>query len=305
MLAIQTALHNGVKNNYAVFGSGGINIVIEMGLGAAMGEWWHIAERLSKHNTVLLYERSCDSSALRTPENIAKELHSLLACLQTKDQVILIGHSQGGLYAQQFARLYPEMVQGLLLLDPLSADDNRYKEVLNAEEQKKSGFDKSGNMLLMNKLSRLHLGFVIKAFMKKAPPFYYYDGFSKDASDAILSTIVKPEFTASAIQEYRLAHEEQYISALAAADTFPELPLVLVTHTSEFSIKEIMSFGQTDRALAEKVEDLWQSLMKEYLTFSSRTLYLQAKNSGHYIHLTEPSLLEEGIAWITNESSPA
>ncbi|MDD3921691.1 MAG: alpha/beta hydrolase, partial [Eubacteriales bacterium] len=290
MLAIKTAEHNGIKNNYAVFGNGSINIVIEIGLGAAIGEWWHIAERLSKNNTVLLYERSCDTTVLRTPESIAKELHSLLGYLQSAEKVLLIAHSQGGLYAQQFARLYPQMVQGLLLLDPLSANDSQYKEVLSPEEQKKSGFDKSGNLVLMNKLARLHLGFIIKAFMKKAPPFFYYNGFSKDASDNILSSLAKPNFTASAIQEYRLAHEAQYTASLAEADTFPDLPLVLITHASAFSIEETMRFGQTDRAFAEKVENLWQSLMQEYLAFGSKTHFLQAKNSGHYIHLTEPAL---------------
>ena len=34
------------ESNYQVFGIGKINLVIEMGLGATMGEWWHIAQRL-------------------------------------------------------------------------------------------------------------------------------------------------------------------------------------------------------------------------------------------------------------------
>ena len=63
---------------YAIFGSGKIDMVIEMGLGAVMGEWWNLARRLSAHHTILLYERagygsSSMSTLERTPENIPRE----------------------------------------------------------------------------------------------------------------------------------------------------------------------------------------------------------------------------------------
>ena len=49
-------------------------------------------------------------------------------------QITILAHSQGGLYAQQFARLYPEMVEKLVLLDLLSANDNRFKSELSKRE---------------------------------------------------------------------------------------------------------------------------------------------------------------------------
>ena len=52
-LSIETAVLS-----YAVFGKGAIDMVIEMGLGSCIGEWWHVAERLSKSHTILLYERA-------------------------------------------------------------------------------------------------------------------------------------------------------------------------------------------------------------------------------------------------------
>ena len=178
--------------SYHVFGNGEIEIVIEMGLGAVAGEWWHIAESLSSKYTVLLYERGRNISISRSPMNIAKELFLLLEALPCKDKIIILSHSQGGLYAQQFARMYRDMVRGIVFLDPLSANDNKYKEVFNSiEEQKKSGFDKSKNFVIMKKMASMHLGFLIKILMKKAPPFYYYNGFSKEAKKYILSELTK------------------------------------------------------------------------------------------------------------------
>ncbi len=298
MLQMQNKSSGGNDQTYQIFGCGKINLVIEIGLGATAGEWWHIAEMFSAKYTVLLYERNRNTATQRTPQNIARELHALLKQLNCEEQITLLAHSQGGLYAQQFIRLYPNMVKGILLIDPLSANDNKYKTLLTPEEQKKSGFDKTSNLVVMSKLAKLHLGFLIKAVMKKAPPFYYYKDFSKDASDYILLAITQSAIYTSALEEYRLAHEEEIVEPLKEKLDFPDIPLVLITHTSEFSIKEIVKFGRTSVDFATRVEDLWQSLMKEYLIFSNKSKYIQAQNSGHYIHLTEPNLIHDGLEWI-------
>ncbi len=126
----------GQNISYHIFGDGNINLVIEMGLGAVAGEWWHIADCLSKQFTVLLYERGRNISKPRSPKNIAVELHTLLQNLPCSSKVTLLAHSQGGLYAQQFARMYPDMVSGIVFVDPLSAKDKLEKSREHAEQGK-------------------------------------------------------------------------------------------------------------------------------------------------------------------------
>ena len=295
---------DGQKISYQVFGRGDIDLVIDMGLGAVAGEWWHIAERLSEHFTVLLYERGRDISRARSPQNIAEELHALLKKLPCNSKITFLAHSQGGLYAQQFARMYPDMVCGIVFVDPLSANDNTYKSVfLTAEEQKKSGFDKSENFVIMRKLASFHLGFVIKLIMRKAPPFYYYDQFSPEAKEYILDELTKVSFHDASLEEYRLAHDEKEICQLKEKGDFPQIPIVLITHGSEYERKEIMEFGQTTREFAEKVEELWQSLMQEYLSFSEQSVLLRADNSGHYIHLTDFEVIMQALQLICSKNA--
>lgn len=86
---------------YNVFGTKKIDVVIEMGLGTCIGEWWHIATQLSAKHSVLLYERagygsSGKSTLQRTPQNISFELFNLLEQLPHEPQVVLLAHSQGG-----------------------------------------------------------------------------------------------------------------------------------------------------------------------------------------------------------------
>lgn len=290
---------DGQDISYRIFGEGNIDLVIEMGLGAVAGEWWHIAECLSKQFTVLLYERGRNISKPRTPKNIAVELHTLLQDLKCQSSIIILAHSQGGLYAQQFARMYPDRVRGIVFVDPLSAKDNTYKAVFQTEkEQKQSGFDKSQNFVIMRKMASFHLGFVIKLLMRKAPPFYYYDHFSPQAKKYILHELTKISLHDASLEEYRLAHEEKEICQLKEKGDFPQIPIVLITHGSEFETKEIMEFGLNTKDFATKVEELWQSLMQEYLTFSEQSVLIRANNSGHYIHLTEFGIVLQGLQWL-------
>ncbi len=92
---------------YKIFGKGKVNIVVESSLNSCIGEWWHLAEQLSEKYTILLYERagyglSTTSTLIRTPKNIANELHLLLSSIEHEKKLIFIGHSQGGLYVQQY-----------------------------------------------------------------------------------------------------------------------------------------------------------------------------------------------------------
>ena len=299
MTEIKFAELNGRKTAYRVFGSGKISVVIELALGAVMSEWAHIPALLP-NETVLIYERagvgsSQSSKAPRTPKNIAYELKALLDTLYCEDKITLIAHSQGGLYAQQFARLYPELVKGVILLDPLSANDNRFKEQLSPAEYKKSGVDKFSNLGFQRTLARLHLGFIIKAMMKSAPPFYYYKSFSPQAKAYILNALTKPALYDSAMAEYAEAHLDENTAKLKEKGDFPDIPLVLITHSSALAVKEAMEFGTGSLELAERVEALWQELMREYLAFSPRSSYIEAEKSTHFIHLLQPELILEAL----------
>ena len=306
MLGIYTTDHKDRATAYRTFGRQKVRIVVELGLGACIGEWWHIADRLAEHGGVLIYERAGISNSKpsknpRTPQAIAEELKLLLDTLPHEEKLILIAHSQGGLYAQQFARRYPDMVQGLILLDPLTAEDNRFKTLLTPAEYKMSGVEKASNLGLFRVMALLKLGFLIKLLVKNAPPFYYYSHFSRAAKKYILRSYTKAASYKTAMAEYRLSHSPEHIDGLKSAEGFPPIPVALLTHSCEICAGEIMEFGGATSELAIKIEDIWQDIMKAYLSFGSVSRHFLADKSGHYIHLTQPELLDEAIAWIEKE----
>lgn len=283
-----------------IIGKGKIGLVIEMGLGAVMGEWTQLAERLSDNYTVLLYERAGygsngASKLARTPENIALELHELLEQLAHEQQITILAHSQGGLYAQKFARMYPDLVKELILLDPLSPQDNLFRSLLTEAEFQKSGVDKTSGLRLNYCLARMHLGWLIRKFMRSAPPFYYYDQFTQEETDYILTAISRPQIYQTALEEYRLSHDQKEVEGLDSKEGFPQIPLTLITHDSTIEMREIMEFGRASEGEADKIERIWQDIMGKYLDLSELSRHLRASNSSHYIHLTDADLICETL----------
>ncbi len=57
-----------------------------------------------------------------TARGVADALAALLAQAGLRPPYILVAHSQGGIYAQMFARLHPQDVAGMVLLDSASID---------------------------------------------------------------------------------------------------------------------------------------------------------------------------------------
>ena len=280
---------------WEIHGTGAVDLVIEMGLGAAMAEWRHLADKLAERYTVLLYQRagygeSSPSALPRTPENIAAELRELLEQAGHAGKLTLLAHSQGGLYAWQFARKYPELVNKLILLDPLSPEDYRFRLELTEEEFRKSGADKTAGLRLSGKLTRLHLGWLVRRTMRSAPPLCYY-GFSGKETREILSLLGNARTYETALTEYAAAHEAANLTGLLERESFPPLPVVLVTHSSEIAQQEIRDYGGASEEQAQKIEALWQKLMGAYMTCAAQGTLVRAEHSSHYIHLMDGKLV--------------
>ena len=110
-------------------------------------------------------------------------------------------------------------------------------------------------------------------------------------------------YAITCLEEYQKAHVEEAIAKLKEKGDFPAIPLVLVTHSSELAIQENMLFGNNTREFAKKVEDMWQQIMKEYLTFSPQSEWLEADKSTHYIHLTQPELVLQAVEKIKGQQA--
>ena len=106
-----------------VHGSGRPVVVLVSGFGMDRSAWQAVTDALSPDFTVAAvqrpgYGRQSDTDRPRDPCSIAAETHQALVAAGLPPPYLLVGHSLGGLYQYVFARLYPQDVAGVVLLDP-------------------------------------------------------------------------------------------------------------------------------------------------------------------------------------------
>ncbi|MFN3913011.1 alpha/beta fold hydrolase [Hyphomonas sp.] len=121
-----TAPVAGLQASYALAGAGKPTVVFESGLGDGKGSFAEVFADLQADTSVFAYDRpgyggagsfAADADGARTGEEVAQHLHALLAAAGVKPPYLLAGHSIGGLYILSFAKLYPDEVAGLVLVD--------------------------------------------------------------------------------------------------------------------------------------------------------------------------------------------
>jgi len=106
-------------------GTGSPTVVLEPGLGEPSTAMAWIAPDVAATTRVCVYDRAGRgwSESAGAPQDgvaVATDLHTLLDRAGEHGPYVLAGHSAGGLYVLNFARLYPDDVAGVALLDSMS-----------------------------------------------------------------------------------------------------------------------------------------------------------------------------------------
>ncbi|OAI02081.1 hypothetical protein A1353_17250 [Methylomonas methanica] len=113
---------NGVNLHLYCLGSGTPTLVLEAGLGESSLSWYPVHAKLAQTMRVCAYDRpglgwSDPVDAAIQPEDVAKNLHTLLNNAGISPPFVLVGHSRGGIYVRAFYHQFPEETQGMVLVD--------------------------------------------------------------------------------------------------------------------------------------------------------------------------------------------
>ena len=157
---------DGKKMEYRIKGNGSYTVVFDNSIGSNVYEWDSVCKKLedNKDITIFIYNRRGygfnDGGELRTPEEQAKDLRALLKKSGATAPYILVGEEYGSLVTTNFAKLYPDLVAGVVLVDPLSEDKINTKEFKNVIKSKyyRSKIESIGsNFALTSLLSKFGL----------------------------------------------------------------------------------------------------------------------------------------------------
>lgn len=101
----------------------GPTVVVTSGLGGAWCDWDLVAPELGRECQVVRFDRpglgfSAPDPRPQTVRGEAERIAALVAKLGVRGPYVLVAHSFAAFHAEGFARLYPEQVAGLVLVDP-------------------------------------------------------------------------------------------------------------------------------------------------------------------------------------------
>ena len=121
----QTAVIDRVKVRYQYGGRDGAPVILFFN-GLEMQEMWMpYAERLGKKYRFLIYEYPFHTADADEQIDFAAKLLKALSI----EKVILIGASDGGVYAQIFAKRHPESILAMILTTTLTIDSDYVRDI--------------------------------------------------------------------------------------------------------------------------------------------------------------------------------
>jgi pimeloyl-ACP methyl ester carboxylesterase len=111
-------------------GAGSPTVVLESLSGGFSSQWAWVQNALAQQNAptqgvrVCAYDRAGRAWSEPSPhpitgEQVARDLHTLLANAGESGPFVLVGHSIGGAYVRHYAAAYPDEVAGVVLVDSI------------------------------------------------------------------------------------------------------------------------------------------------------------------------------------------
>lgn len=122
------AIVDGRRLAYVRLGEGRPVIVFLSGAGMDIDSWFKVLPEVATVGTAIAVDRlgvgrSDRPDIPQTGEVIVASLRSLLAQVGVPPPYVLVGHSLGGLHVELFARLHPDDVAGVVLVEAASPDE--------------------------------------------------------------------------------------------------------------------------------------------------------------------------------------
>lgn len=105
--------------SYVFSENAGPTVVFDAGGGRTLEDWRYVFNDVAENTAAVAYTRSTKVKAgsKTTGYDAAYTLKALLEKIKAPKPYVLVGHSLGGMYTRCFAKLFPEDVAGIVLVD--------------------------------------------------------------------------------------------------------------------------------------------------------------------------------------------
>ncbi len=268
-------------------------VVVISGCGCNLLPWISLQDSVSKFARIITYDRaglgwSDWTNSPKTAINVAAELKVFLKELSIDKNIILVGHSLGGLYARVFASIYSRMVVGIVLVDPMT-------EFMNYSLEYGILDDWLRGIRLLKTLTFFGLHHFVKDKLSKVAKLVLNNKIKETFSFRIIKLMGLSEFFYNEICARELevlGMEPSVVELKLLRNKLEDKPLVIVTADNKIQSNE-----------AYWTE--WRAVQGRLLVLSNKSAQVFAKNSDHEIVLWQPELIVSAVKQVLNQTPKA
>jgi pimeloyl-ACP methyl ester carboxylesterase len=266
-------------------GSGTPIVVFEAGLDTMGALSWSAV-----HDAIATTTRACAYSRAGVmwseargskfePDEVARDLHALLAAAGEHAPYVMVGHSLGGPYIMNFTRLYPQDVVGLVFVDASHPDQvDRLNQAIGKKMERGEMMMKAANALTWTGIPRL----LASSSRNPAVP-------------------EKAELASNAYQSYSMSEAldemESLNATLTAAGQLRQLgdrPIVVLTARKPLPSGVLKIVGMTEEQ-GKRMQAEWTVLHDEEASWSHRSRHELVPDAPHYIQFDRPDVVISAV----------
>jgi len=263
----------------------GPTIILESGYGGNCLGWSLIQPEIAKFARVVNYDRagygwSDESPLMRSGENIATELHTMLHNAGILEPYILVAHSRGGIYARLFAEKYPQEVVGVVLVD--TRNENQM------EQYPPSFMKRCYNYCVFLQSALLgYCGYdrlLSYSTDRQKDLLNYISKYSPEIQNVFESQKVTAKFKFALAQEELYFGESCYQLRLTSTSLHNK-PLTVITAGKPFPGTDI----------SDDINTYWRSYQADLVTKSLQGKQIIAEQAGHDIPYDQPEIIVDAV----------
>lgn len=282
---------NDLLSNCHCEGNDEFTLVMDAGMGNWSLFYQPIFQEIKKSTKVCTIDRAGYAMEVvptntRDAKTIALELEKTLTQKGITGNIILVGHSLGGLHVRMYQSLFPEKVKGMILLD--ASHPRMFNKLPPAfyelQKQQITGLDKVINLAQ-------------KGYLKYGKGNIPTFGIPDSLLDEYYNVTTQPEYYYSLKME--VLEFNNSLKQVEPLTDLGSLPLLVIG--SKNSMDASILPGKIKNYPFEKHNQIWFELQKEMSQLSTNSTFVKSEQN-HYLNLTDPKLVTEQITLFITEN---
>ena len=302
---------NDRRMNIDCRGTGPVTVVFDSGLSDWSSIWALIQPTVAAHTRACTYDRAgmgySDPARLpSTPENIVKDLYTLLDSAGISGPLVMVGHSLGGFNMKLYAATYPSQVVGLVLVDP---SEELGEKRTNAALRSKFGDDVIAKYRITDQreLTEQIMQYAACSNAARVGDLDSESAFYKKCTDPVRPPLgreiadarkqIQIKYAYQAAQQSELANsvyqvpanvelDTRYAALFAGPHPFGNLPLIVLSST----------IVNPDQPFSDISHDENLLLHEQTASLSTRGLHQPIPNTHHNIEIDNPQAIIDAVA---------